>query len=156
MVSGQPSTVAEACLWQGEINLDRLTLVNSEVLVPQVSEFPTVSPLEVGRQTSATYFSMNHDSAPRLSLLQNIGRYDHQSGLVQTSQLPESHYGMEPLFAPDRRGVTDGWILTVVYDSDRHQSEVWIFAAKHLEHPICRLQLPSVIPIGFHGQWVAA
>lgn len=49
-----------------------------------------------------------------------------------------------------------GWILTVVYDGEQDRSEVWIFDSEHLdEEPVCRLGLPEVIPIGFHGTWKA-
>jgi hypothetical protein len=42
----------------------------------------------------------------------------------------------------------------VVYDCDRNCSEVWIFNSEHLDQePIARLELPDVIPMGFHGTW---
>lgn len=47
-----------------------------------------------------------------------------------------------------------GWVLTVVYDGDADTSEVWVFDSERLDQePVCRLSLPQVIPIGFHGTW---
>lgn len=47
-----------------------------------------------------------------------------------------------------------GWILTVVFDGNTDSSEVWIFDRDKLDgEPVCKLGLPTVVPIGFHGTW---
>ncbi len=45
-------------------------------------------------------------------------------------------------------------MITVVFDGDRECSEVWVFDSDRLEQePVCRLALPSIVPMGFHGTW---
>jgi carotenoid cleavage dioxygenase-like enzyme len=48
-------------------------------------------------------------------------------------------------------------VLTVVYNGHDHRSEVWVYQGDALEAgPICRLELPEVVPPSFHGTWMAA
>ncbi|WP_445240346.1 carotenoid oxygenase family protein [Microcoleus vaginatus] len=50
-----------------------------------------------------------------------------------------------------------GWIVTVIYDGNSDSSEVWIFDSDGLSRePVCKLELPGVIPLGFHGTWKSA
>ena len=152
VVSGDIQTQATAKLWQCQLNPHTGKLHDSQTLVDQVVEFPTVSPLEVGHKAPKTYFSLNHSETDR-SLLKDIGCFDHESGSFITSQNSDAQFPTEPLFAPNPQQPETGWVLTVVYDGDRHESEVWIYEGNNVEYPICRIGLPSVIPIGFHGKW---
>eukprot|EP00330_Aristerostoma_sp_ATCC50986_P012932 CAMPEP_0114599942 /NCGR_PEP_ID=MMETSP0125-20121206/22437_1 /TAXON_ID=485358 ORGANISM="Aristerostoma sp., Strain ATCC 50986" /NCGR_SAMPLE_ID=MMETSP0125 /ASSEMBLY_ACC=CAM_ASM_000245 /LENGTH=61 /DNA_ID=CAMNT_0001807427 /DNA_START=839 /DNA_END=1024 /DNA_ORIENTATION=- len=53
--------------------------------------------------------------------------------------------------------VENGYILTVVYKSDVHKSEVWIHDSKDLKKgPLCKIALAGIIPPGFHGKWKSA
>ena len=63
-------------------------------------------------------------------------------------------YPMEPVFAPDSTNPDRSYVITVVFDGDRQCSEVWILDSDRLDsEPICRLALPSIMPMGFHGIW---
>ncbi len=64
---------------------------------------------------------------------------------------------MEPIYASDADNPAQGWILTVVYDGNTNTSEAWIYDSNRLaEEPVCRLGLPAVVPLGFHGTWKPA
>lgn len=42
----------------------------------------------------------------------------------------------------------------VVYDGKTNRSEAWIFDSERLDdEPVCKLSLPAVVPLGFHGTW---
>ena len=153
VVTGDVKTVAAAKLWQCEINPNKADIISQETLVDLVNEFPTVSPLENGNKASTTFFSLNLEKTDSKSLLKDIGYYHHPTGKLVSSQTSATEFPTEPLFAPNPENLDQGWVLTVVYDSDRHKSEVWIYEGGQLETPICRVELPSVIPIGFHGRW---
>lgn len=153
VISGDIRTVAESSLWQCEIDPASTKIVSSQTLVGQMVEFPTVNALRVGVEAKTTYFSTHREHRDCPSLMKQIGWVDHATGTWKTSQLPPTHFPVEPIFAPNTRTPERGWVLTVVYDGDRHQSEVWIYEANNFDSPICRLGLPSVIPIGFHGTW---
>ena len=69
------------------------------------------------------------------------------------------HYISETVYAPGEadRGSSPndrGWLLSVVFDAEADRSEVWIHDAdSDLSEPVCRIALPEVIPLGFHGTW---
>jgi len=66
-------------------------------------------------------------------------------------------YPSEPVYVEDADDPSRGWILTVVFDGEREQSDVWIFNADTLDHgPVGRLGLPGIIPHSFHGTWQAS
>ena len=52
---------------------------------------------------------------------------------------------------------TTGYVLTVVYDAERHGSEVVILAADAVgSGPLATVTLPNRVPYGFHCAWVPA
>ncbi|HEY9875676.1 MAG TPA: carotenoid oxygenase family protein, partial [Candidatus Obscuribacterales bacterium] len=73
------------------------------------------------------------------------------------ADLGENRYPTEPIYAADAQNPEKGWVLTVVYDGNAKESEVWVYQCDRLdEEPVCRLGLPSVIPLSFHGTWKPA
>ncbi|MGB8702172.1 MAG: carotenoid oxygenase family protein [Thermosynechococcaceae cyanobacterium] len=152
--SGQPQTVALGTLWQLRINPQTATVTEALQLSDRTCEFPTVNPTQVGQATRYTYLSTRSDAAQATDLFDAIAGFDHNSGELTVADLGQHRYPSEPIFAPHPQNPEQGWILTVVYDSDRHCSEVWIFDGPALQsEPICRLALPEVVPFGFHGTW---
>jgi carotenoid cleavage dioxygenase-like enzyme len=130
-------------------------LITSEKLSDRGCEFPVVRQSQVGKKWRYTYLSAHKTSTVKpQELLGTIGSYDRQTQTLVTADLDDHLYPTEPIYAPDRDRADRGWILTVVYDGKNHQSEVWIYDSDRLnDEPVCRLGLPSVIPIGFHGTW---
>ena len=83
-----------------------------------------------------------------------IARFDSQTQSLTIADMGENRYPMEPIYAPHPQNPDMGWIVTVVYDGNIDRSEVWVFDSDRLdESPVCRLGLPSVVPMGFHGTW---
>ncbi|MEM9008759.1 MAG: carotenoid oxygenase family protein, partial [Cyanobacteria bacterium P01_F01_bin.86] len=81
-----------------------------------------------------------------------IGRLETNSGRVSRATFDKGCYPIEPIYVPNSQG--SSWILTVVFDGNRDQSTVQILQADNLEAgPICVLELPEIIPFGFHGTW---
>ncbi|MGF1603171.1 MAG: carotenoid oxygenase family protein [Thermosynechococcaceae cyanobacterium] len=154
VASGQIKTEAPSALWQLIVNPKTGKLEEANAVLDRDCEFPVVSPNEVGQASRHTYLSLRRQDAPRTDLFGTIGRFDYQTGELTEADLGAHCYGSEPIFAPDPDHPGLGWVLTVVFDCDRNQSEVWIFDSAHLnEDPLCRLALPSVVPMGFHGTW---
>ncbi len=70
--------------------------------------------------------------------------------------LPPRGFVSEPIFVarPDGKSEDDGWLLTVVYDSAHHRSDVVILDALDLNKgAIARLYLKHHIPYGLHGSF---
>ncbi|WP_218079335.1 carotenoid oxygenase family protein [Anthocerotibacter panamensis] len=155
VVTGRTHTPARCTFTQ--IRLDPATAKIREVveLLERPSEFPTVHPHQVGRPNRYTYLAL-HGAGVDISreLPHTVARYDHQQGTFTEANLGSGCYPVEPLFVPDPEDPRLGWVLTVVYDAQQDNSEVWIFDHDRLdEQPVCRLRLPEIVPPGFHGTW---
>jgi all-trans-8'-apo-beta-carotenal 15,15'-oxygenase len=155
--SGKPKTDAFGTLWRLRLNPKTATVTEAIPLSDRTCEFPTVSPNEVGQPSRHTYAAARSDRAQMTDLFDAIACYDHELGDMTLADLGGQRYPSEPIFAPNPQHPDRGWILTVVYDAQSHTSEVWIFDDRSLGNgPICRLALPQVVALGFHGTWKAA
>ncbi len=158
VATGQIHTTAEGTLWQ--VHLDPMTgkVKARQELLERFCEFPVVPPSQVGQASRYTYLSL-HGVGVDISqeIYGAIARLDHQTDTLTEADLGENRYPSEPLYAPDALNPNHGWVLTVVYDGNLDKSEVWVFDSDALDHePVCRLELPSVIPFSFHGTWKPA
>ena len=154
VANGNPQTQAEGQLWRLHLDPQTGQVVDTYALMDCTGEFPIVDPNQVGQANRYTYLSVRSSTESSTDLFRAIACFDHQSNEAVTAHLGDQAYGSEPIYVPDPNQLEQGWILTVVYDASARASEVWIFQAHHLSQgPICRLGLPSVVPLGFHGTW---
>ncbi|PZO37746.1 MAG: hypothetical protein DCF19_17925 [Pseudanabaena frigida] len=154
VASGKTTTNAKGTLWQMRLNPKTGEFLEASQLIDRGSEFPSVAPSQVGQNSRYTYLSIRRLEDRQTELFGAIARYDYQTNTLTEADLGEDRYPMEPIFAPDSDNPDRGWIVTVVFDGDRECSEVWIFDSDRLDaEPVCRLALPSIVPMGFHGTW---
>lgn len=154
---GQTQTEAPAQLWRLHINPKTGQLEETFPILERQCEFPMVQPIQVGQPHRFTYFSLSPQSAALTELFRGLGRLDHHTGELMEVDMGPDRYPTEPIYAPDQDNLDQGWILTVVFDGTSETSEVWVLDGDRLDNePVCRLGLPSVIPIGFHGTWAPA
>ncbi|MBD2342815.1 carotenoid oxygenase family protein [Anabaena subtropica] len=156
VVTGQTHTHAHSTLWQVQLK-PQGKVTSIQQLLNQHCEFPIVPPQQV-QQISPTYLLMER---PGIDISQEyfgaIAKFDPQTDTLTTANLGENRYPIEPIYAPNALNSHQGWVVTIVYDGNSHTSEVWIFDSDRLdEQPVCRLGLPSVVPLGFHGTWKPA
>ncbi len=70
-------------------------------------------------------------------------------------------FGSEAVFAPklgaDRNSQEDdGYVITLVTDSNTWKSDCLVFDATDIEQgPIARVHMPHRVPYGFHAAWAA-
>ena len=153
--SGNTSTYALGTLWRVTLDLETGRCVSTRQLCDRHCEFPTLAPQEVGHPHRYTYLAMHPDnqSAPG-ELFRALGRFDHQTDSLSETQLDKGMYVSEPIYAPHPNRGDRGWVLSTIYNSRKHRSELWVFDGDRLnEAPLVQLELPSVIPIAFHGTW---
>jgi all-trans-8'-apo-beta-carotenal 15,15'-oxygenase len=85
---------------------------------------------------------------------QGIARYDCESG-ASVEWIPERHeFCGEPMYAPrkGKSGEDDGYVLTILYNGKRKESELVILEANAIsEGPIARLPLGIAVPHGLFG-----
>lgn len=158
VATGTPSTSAKSTLWQIRVNPLTGKVLEQQELLDRHCEFPIVPPHRVGQSWQHTYFSLHRRGAnPVTEIFGAIARFDHTTGELVEADCGENRYPMEPIYASDAIDLDRGWIITIVYDGNLDQSEVWVFDSDRLnDAPVCRLGLPEVIPIGFHGTWKPA
>ncbi len=146
VASGQTNRAVAGQLWQLIIDPQRQRVVSNTCVVDRGCEFPVST--TVGQPGRYTYLSVQKLGGNMTQeLLGDIARYDYQTNSLTSTNLAPHIYPSEPTWVQD-------WVLSTVYDGQQHQSEVWIWHGDQLpDEPLCRLQLPVVIPMGFHGTW---
>lgn len=159
VATGETNTLAKSSLWRIYLNPTTGTVTKTEEILDKHCEFPLVPQQFVGHCSPFTFLNVHRPSiegtpeAPK-EIFGAIARFDSTANKLQIADCGENRYPSEPIYAPDAENPEKGWVLTVVYDGKSDASEVWIFDSEHLdEEPVCKLELPSVIPHGFHGTW---
>jgi carotenoid cleavage dioxygenase-like enzyme len=153
VATGQTHTPAKSTLWRVHLNIST-GRVATQQLLDRHCEFPIVPSQQVGQTSRQTYLSVHRQGVDiSQELLSAIARFDHQTDTLTTADLGD-RYPTEPIYTPDSINPDRGWVITVVYDGNKDAIEVWVFDSDRLdESPVCKLGLPSVVPIGFHGTW---
>lgn len=157
VATGYPQTPAEGRLWRLRFDPETGKILDNYPHLELNCEFPVVSPLESTHQATAIYLTaQSHPQAEVAELHNSLVRVEVETGQSTLAEMGAGCYPMEPIFAPDPQQPGQGWILTVVFDGHKDQSTVQIFSAEALDAgPICILELPEMIPFGFHGTWCA-
>ncbi len=141
-------------LWRFEIDLIAKT-VQRQILESRCCEFPWVNPKKVGQPYQYLYLGAAH--APQGNApLQAILKLDLTSGTREVWSAAPKGYVSEPVFVPHPEGMNedDGWLLTLVYDSAHHRSDLAILDARDLNRaPVARLHLKHHVPYGLHGSF---
>jgi len=157
VATGETRTNAEGTI--SRVHLNPLTgkVTAIEELLDQACEFPVVPAGQIGQASRYIYLAMNRADVDIVAELYGaIARLDTETRNLTIADMGENRYPAEPIYVPDISS-EKGWILTVVYDGNSDKSEVWIFDSDGLSRaPICTLELPGVIPLGFHGTWKSA
>ena len=155
IAAGETHTTAKSRLTRVKLNPTTGKVTNIEAVLDRHCEFPIVPPSRVGKESRYTYFSISRQGTDiGRELLNGIARFNHDNKTLTEAIFPENYYPSEPTYISDKRNPLQAWILTVVYNGNCDCSEVWIFDAARLDaEPVCKLELPKVIPPGFHGTW---
>lgn len=158
VATGQTHTAAKGSLWQLRLDPHFSKVTQMQEVVNRPCEFPVVNPAQVGQDYESVYLSVHRQGVDiGQELFGAIAHFDYSTGKLTEADLGENCYPTEPLYVANPEQPGKGWILTVVFDSNRNSSEVWVFESDRLnDEPVCKLALPSVVPPGFHGTWKSA
>jgi len=153
-VMAGPMPTVDAEIWR--LRVDRRSrAVRREVLLPRSFEFPRVLDERVGRRHRwiAGLTWQGAAAIPRVPAMVDV-----DTGTMIEAPLPAEAWAGElvPVRKVGGEGERDVWLLSVVLDTRAGASELQIFDGAALEAgPIARARLPHVMPLGFHGSWVA-
>ena len=125
------------------------------------TEFNKTNPLFHGVQSRFAYHQ-------RIPLLEEGGhtlrftglvKYDNETGVRQQWDYGAGVFGSEAVFAPRTvatrdNAEDDGYVITLVTDSNRWRSHCLVFEATDITTgPVARVELPQRVPFGFHASW---
>jgi carotenoid cleavage dioxygenase len=125
------------------------------------TEFNKSNPLFHGVKSKFSYHQhipLLHEGGHTLRF-NGLVKYNNDTGQYDEWSYGKGVFGSEAPFAP-RHGANrsnaedDGYVITLVTDSNTWKSECLVFDAKDIPHgPIARVQLPQRVPAGFHACW---
>jgi len=118
-------------------------------------DFPRVPDAVVGQKHRYGYAAEFGSGGPSaVSFL----KYDLQTGGSVAHELKNGRVGGEPVFVPAAGGTSedDGYLMSFVYDPALDKSELVIVDASSMnDKAVARIHLPTRVPAGFHGSWIA-
>jgi all-trans-8'-apo-beta-carotenal 15,15'-oxygenase len=155
VATGQTATIAPGYLWELAIDPTTARLDRSIPLGDAACEFPLVASPQSGQPQDRTYLVTHRPGqGPGPELFGAIGVYDHRHHRWTIANCGPDHYPFGPVHVSNFTDAPRDWLVTVLFNGQLDQSEIWIFEAQSLEKgPICKLLLPGIIPFGFHGTW---
>ncbi|MEH6587390.1 MAG: carotenoid oxygenase family protein [Halioglobus sp.] len=125
------------------------------------TEFNKSNPIFHGVKSKYSYHQripLLHEGGHTLRFT-GLVKYDNDTGKSWQWDYGQGVFGSEATFASkpgaNRDSVEDdGYVVTMVTDSNSWKSECLVFDAQDIEQgPVCRVQLPHRVPFGFHANW---
>jgi carotenoid cleavage dioxygenase-like enzyme len=120
------------------------------------TEFPAIHQGMTGQKARWSYTMRL--KVDQTLLFDALMKYDVLTGTNEVHEFGPGNYGSEVVFIP-RAGATtedDGYLSMYCYNSATGRSQVWLYAAQRVsDGPICVLELPVRVPLGFHATWVS-
>ncbi len=149
-----PRTLAPGLFHRMTIDFRRET-ASSEQLSEWSVEFPRIAPGRESRRYRFAYMaSHSGEGAAYDGIWDQLVKFDVNSGGTEVLRLGNGLYPSEPVFVPRKQGAgeDDGWLLSMVYDANRHSSSVVVVEARDLEAgPVCEARFGHHVPFTFHG-----
>ena len=159
---------------QGPLTLERWTVdpaagrVTRRGLDDRPQEFPRVDERVVSRPHRYGYSAVTgevgeatvrmdgtfSDAAFTDALL----KHDLSAGTVEAHRFPRDAAVGEAVFAPSspEAAEDDGYVMAFVHDPERGAADLVVLAAQDFGGaPVARVHLPTRVPLGFHGSWIA-
>ncbi|MDZ7892797.1 MAG: carotenoid oxygenase family protein [Rhodoferax sp.] len=125
------------------------------------AEFGRPNERFMGRPCRYGYMTGIHQPGPQTRGFNCIVKHDYQTGVSSFQHLSTGYDSTpgEAIFVPKQGAATEdeGWLMVVWWDPVRNASELVIHDARDISgEPVARIQLDHHIPLGFHGNWIAA
>ena len=125
------------------------------------TEFNKSNPIFHGVKSKYSYHQripLLHEGGHTLRFT-GLVKYDNDTGQHSQWDYGAGVFGSEAVYAPkagaDRSSAEDdGYVITLVTDSNNWQSDCLVFDATDIRQgPIARVAMPHRVPFGFHATW---
>lgn len=130
--------------------------VQRKVLSRERQEFPRLDERLTGKPYRYAYtVGIDIDRPTPNALL----RHDLHTGETVRHAYGPHHISGEVVFVPAHADAAEneGWLLSYVHDINGGNSQLVILDAQDIEGaPKAVIDLPVRVPLGFHGNWIAA
>ncbi|MFF4574908.1 carotenoid oxygenase family protein [Streptomyces sp. NPDC001410] len=135
-----------AVLWKWTVDPVRGT-VHEEQVDDRPGEFPRVDDRLTGLDSPYGHVTCGS----------SLVRYDLTTGSATAHDFGPGRTPGEAAFAPaDDRPGGPGWLMTYVHDAGTDRSDLVVLDADDLAGPpVATVHLPTRVPFGFHGNWLA-
>jgi carotenoid cleavage dioxygenase len=131
----------------------------TKLLMPTPCEMPKIDERYMGKPYRYGYVICRSPTAIAGEIgMGAIGRFDHQTGKLDTWSPGQGFGVQEPTFVPRKPGAPegDGFVLSLVNRLSEMRSDLVVLDAQRIaDGPIATLRLPTRVRVTFHGQWVA-
>lgn len=151
-----PSRAAQH-LTRWEFDWSRPGAFVSTRLHEDACEYPRIDERRVGLVHRHGYLATDGGPGTGDIFQRGVGHYDFTSGAFRKWHAGARSAVAEPVFVAGGPGEGEGFLMTNVFDEVSGRSYLAILDAENVEAgPVARAHLPHHVPVGFHGQWVAA
>lgn len=152
--TGKTTIPAKGTLWQLVLDPKNGQMVDKICLLDRCCEFPHTNPQNVSRQHQSLYVCLHQpETDPVQERYNGLACYHYPTQQVHETHFDPQWYSSEPLIIPKKEAVGT-WVILVVYNGNTQQSQVFILEGDCLEaDPIAIVNLPSFMPLAFHGTW---
>ena len=131
--------------------------VARKTISSDAQEFPRANENYTGQPYRYAYtVALKIDKDNQFTASQYVYKYDLQTGTRSHYDFGSTQYPSEFVFVPKPHSSAedDGWLMGYVVNLQTQASELVILNAGDLSHQ-ASVQIPSRIPSGFHGNWIA-
>lgn len=154
--SPRGNTASRLVRWTLDLSGDT-NAVKQQPLDDLDGEFPRLDERYAGLGYRHGWYAADPRGAKTVEMTA-IAHIDFKTGKRQVYELPAGDVTSEPVFSPRAADAAegDGWITAVIWRAAEDRSDLLIFEAQDLaKGPIATARLPSRVPYGIHGNWVA-
>jgi carotenoid cleavage dioxygenase-like enzyme len=133
--------------------------VDRQVIDTDPQEFPRFDERLTGKPYRYVYtVSLDEGRSPP-GALSGVIAHDMETGERKTHDFGEGRIPGEFVFVPRSAGAAenDGWLMGYVLDVKRNHTDfVLLDACDITRAAVAVVPLPQLVPLGFHGNWIAA
>ncbi len=152
---GLEDTPSMLVRWTFDLD-DNSNSYTEEPLTDLGGEFPRFDERFAGQVYNQGFYAANLRPLTPGNPFDTLVHLDLTTGNRRVYEPGEGKYVMEPVFVPRSAAAPegDGWLTTLVYDRSRNLSDFVVLDTDDISKgPIARVELPTRVPFGFHGNW---